>query len=194
MTGSKSRKSAFSDIPPAAKDSKTGGISESAFSESSDDFTVGAFSSESIDPISEKEMWGDVLLTLACVYAVSSGQEMPSSSPVSNGGFDMSPLHLSWNQVRNTKRNLKNLILEGLFIQGHLLRFSPFLAGKRNWMCGVLQPSKMRFLRFRLTTKEYSFFKDCVIHPSFHGASLKLASPTYRCTAWSVTTSSSWTT
>ena len=109
MTGSKSRKEAFSDIPPAAKDSKTGGISESAFSESSDDFTVGAFSSESIDPISEKEMWGDVLLTLACVYAVSSGQEMPSSSPVSNGGFDMSPLHLSWNQVRVKKEYIQSI-------------------------------------------------------------------------------------
>jgi len=53
-------------------------------------------------------MWGDVLLTLACVYAVSSGQEMPSSSPVSNGGFDMSPLHLSWNQVHRMVRD--NLI------------------------------------------------------------------------------------
>ena len=54
-------------------------------------------------------MWGDVLLTLACVYAVSSGQEMPSSSPVSNGGFDMSPLHLSWNQVRVKKEYIQSI-------------------------------------------------------------------------------------
>jgi len=53
-------------------------------------------------------MWGDVLLTLTCVYAVCSGQEMPSSPPVSNGGFDMSPLHLNWNQVHRMVRD--NLI------------------------------------------------------------------------------------
>ena len=47
------------------------------------------------------------------------------------------------------KRNLRNPILEGLFILRLMLRFPPILAGKRNWMCGFHRPSKMRFLRFR---------------------------------------------
>ena len=51
----------------------------------------------------------DVLLTLTCVFAVSSGQEgretwVPrGATPIgadSNPGFDLSPLHLTWNQVR----------------------------------------------------------------------------------------------
>ena len=49
-------------------------------------------------------MWGDVLLTLTCVFAVSHGQGVPrGATPTdadTNSGFDMSPLHLSWNQVR----------------------------------------------------------------------------------------------
>ena len=45
------------------------------------------------------------------------------------------------------KRHLRNVTLDGLFILRLLLRFPPILAGKR----GYQQPSKMRFLRFRLS-------------------------------------------
>ena len=48
------------------------------------------------------------------------------------------------------KRNIRNLILEGLFIWYLMLRLPPILAGKRNWMLSFLWPSKMRFLIFCL--------------------------------------------
>ena len=48
------------------------------------------------------------------------------------------------------KRNLRNLILEGLFINLLMLRFPPILAGRRNRMHGFHRPSKMTFLIFRL--------------------------------------------
>ena len=47
------------------------------------------------------------------------------------------------------KRNPRNLILEGLFIRRHMLRFPPILACRRNSMHGFHQPSKMIFLIFR---------------------------------------------
>ena len=47
-------------------------------------------------------------------------------------------------------QNLRNLILAGLFIPRPILLFPPSLAVKRNWLCGVHRPSKMRFLRIRL--------------------------------------------
>ena len=37
-------------------------------------------------------------------------------------------------QVYYCKWNLKNIILEGLFILRLMLRFHPVLAAKRNWM------------------------------------------------------------
>ena len=48
------------------------------------------------------------------------------------------------------KRNLRNLIVQGLFIRHHMMRFPPILAGKRNWMFGLHRPSKMRLMTFRL--------------------------------------------
>ena len=59
-------------------------------------------------------MWGDVLLTLATVFAVSSGQDgretwvprgaTPTGADSNSGMSDMSPLHLTWNQVRVIRR------------------------------------------------------------------------------------------
>ena len=37
-----------------------------------------------------------------------------------------------------------------MFILHILVRFPPIFVGKHNWMQGFHQPSKMRFLRFRL--------------------------------------------
>ena len=49
-------------------------------------------------------MRGDILLALSCVFTVGSGQrgqEMPVASGGGSidGGFDMTPLTLSWNQA-----------------------------------------------------------------------------------------------
>ena len=54
-------------------------------------------------------MLGDVILAVTCLLGFSSGQEgretwVPrGATPIgadSNPGFDLSPLHLTWNQVR----------------------------------------------------------------------------------------------
>ena len=45
--------------------------------------------------------------------------------------------------------DLRNIILEGRFIQLLMLHFPPILAGKR----GFYRPSKMRFLRFSLVQR-----------------------------------------
>ena len=47
------------------------------------------------------------------------------------------------------KWNLRNILLEGLFIPQLMLRFPSILSGKHNWMRGFHRPSKMRFLRLR---------------------------------------------
>ena len=44
-----------------------------------------------------------------------------------------------------------------MFIPRLMLRFPPILAGKRNFLRGFHQPSKMRFLRFRLHTQWCKF-------------------------------------
>ena len=62
--------------------------------------------------------------------------------------------------VRKCKRNLRNSILEGLFIPRLMLRFPPILADKRNWMRSFHWPSKMRFLRLHLGY----FLISCVRH------------------------------
>ena len=48
--------------------------------------------------------------------------------------------------ILETKRNPRNLILEGLFIRRLMLHFPPILARKRNWMQDFHRPSKMSFL------------------------------------------------
>ena len=56
-------------------------------------------------------MWCGTLLAVTCLFGFSSGQEgretwVPrGATPIgadSNPGFDLSPLHLTWNQVRVT--------------------------------------------------------------------------------------------
>ena len=48
-----------------------------------------------------------------------------------------------------TKRNLRDLILEDLFIPNLKLCF-PSISGKLNWVRGFHRPSKMKFLTLRL--------------------------------------------
>ena len=48
------------------------------------------------------------------------------------------------------KLNIRNLVLENLFILRLMLRSPPILAGKRNWARNFHRTSKTRFMRFSL--------------------------------------------